>query len=195
MAIGAWGATIGLGIAIGPIAGGLVTGPVLVGLHLFGERPDRHRGLRGGGPFGTRLEESGSGPAGPGRCSSLDRRVRPLALGRYRRSHEGLDFPGVVLAGSASLRGARSLCGLGIPLHASDAQAHLLFGPALRRRGGSRVPRGLWPPGRAVPPDAVSPVRSRNCPLQAGARILPMAGTLVVSAVLSPSSLASSESS
>ena len=48
----------------------LVTGPVLVGLHLFGERPDRHSGVRGGGPFGTGLEESDGGPAGPGRRQS-----------------------------------------------------------------------------------------------------------------------------
>ena len=104
MAIGVWGGTIGLGIAIGPIAGGLLLARFWWGSIFLVNVPIAIAAFVGAVLLVPGSKNPGSRPSGSGRCGPLDRRVGPLALGHHRRSDPGLDLHqrGDV-AGSASL--------------------------------------------------------------------------------------------
>ena len=83
MAIGAWGATIGLGIAIGPIAGGLLLARFWWGSIFLVNVPIAIAAFGAAVLLVPGSKNPAAGPPGPGRCSPLDPRVGPLALGRH----------------------------------------------------------------------------------------------------------------
>jgi EmrB/QacA subfamily drug resistance transporter len=186
MAIGAWGATIGLGIAIGPIAGGLllarfwwgsiflVNVPIAIAAFVAAvllvpgsknpaaERPD---------PGGAVLSILGLGL---------------LLWAVIEGPTQGWTSSGVVGAGSASLVVLGSFiawearCTHPMLKLSFFADRRFAIAAAAECLGVFGLLGALFLQTQFLQFDLA------NSPLQAGVRILPMAATLVVSAVLSP---------
>ena len=195
-AIGAWGGTIGLGIAIGPIAGGLLLARFWWGSIFLVNVPIVIAAFVGAVLFVPELEESRGRPSRSGRCSPLDSRVGPLALGRSSRVRpEGWTSPRVVVAGSASLVVLGSFvawearCSHPMLKLAFFRDRRFSIAAAAECLGVFGLLGALFLQTQFLQFDL------GNSPLQAGLRILPMAATLVVSAVLSPFIARSSGSS
>jgi len=90
-AIGAWGGTIGLGIAVGPIAGGLLLARFWWG-SVPRQRPDRRPGIHSGCRSRAGLEVNGARRAGSARGAAVDRWPGPVAVGDHRGSQQRLDL-------------------------------------------------------------------------------------------------------
>ena len=111
--------------------------PILVGLHIPRQRPDRGRRVRRRPAAGTRLQEPGRRPARSLGGGAVDRRPWPAAVGHHRSSRQRLGL----LEGNRSRTGQpgrpRHLCDLGGPQQPPDAEAGVLFrSPVLGGRGG-----------------------------------------------------------
>ena len=136
--------------------------------------------------FVSELEESRCRTSRSRRCHPLDSRFGPSAVVHHRRSDPGLDLPRVILVGSASLVVLGSF--VAWEAHSSHPMLKLAF---FRERRFSIAAAaeclgvfGLL--GALFLQTQFLQLDLGNSPLQSGLRILPMAATLVVSAVLAP---------
>jgi len=126
-AIGAWAATIGLGIAIGPIAGGLLLARFWWGSVFLVNVPIVVAGFAGALLLVPDSKNPAADPPDPWGAGAVDRRPWPAAVGDHRGSGQGLGLRG----GSRSRAGQpgrpRHLCRLGGPQPPPDAEAGVLF--------------------------------------------------------------------
>ena len=184
-AIGAWAGTIGLGIAIGPIAGGLLLARFWWGSIFLVNIPIVAAGFAGAlllVPASKNRAAEPPDPAGAllsiaawaccsGRSSRLPPRAGPQPGGRGRAGQP--------------CRPGRLRC-LGSPQQPSDAEARVLRRPPVLHRRRGRVPGDLRADGALFLQTQLLQFDLGYSPLQAGLRILPVAAVLCVSAPLSP---------
>ena len=186
-AIGAWAGTIGLGIAIGPIAGGLLLARFWWGSIFLVNVPIAVAALVGALVLVPDSKNPAAERPDPGGRAVVDRRPGPAAVGDHRGPDRGLGLRGGRRRRAGQPGRSRRLCRLGGPQPPPDAEAGVLLrSPLLRRR---------WRPSASASSGSWAPCSCQTqflqfdlglLPLQAGLRILPVAAMLVVSAPLSP---------
>ena len=159
-AIGAWAATIGLGIAIGPIAGGLLLARFSWGSIFLVNVPIVIAAFTGAMVL-LRLKEPGRRSSRSRRRSALDRRLGLAALGDHRRPDQRLEVRERRRGRSPQRCRAARLCRLGSQLRPPDAEAGLLSRSEVFGRRGGRVPRRVRVVGGPVRRDPVPTVRPR----------------------------------
>jgi len=185
-AIGAWGATIGLGIAIGPIAGGLLLSRFWWGSIFLVNVPVVIAGVLGALFLVPDSKKPRRGASGSCRSRSVDRRLRSPAAGQSSKTDNGWTSGAFSVSWPpASWSSAHSLDGRLTALTRCSSSV-FLESPVLNRRA-RRNTRDIWTPRRVVCPNAVPTVRPG---LFAAAgpdyACLPIAATLVLVAVFSP---------
>ena len=103
-AIGAWAGTMGLGVAIGPIAGGLLLSRFWWGSIFLVNVPIALAGLIGAVVFVPDSKNPDGRSARPGRVAALDRRASASCCGRIIEApSQGWTSDVVVVVGLASL--------------------------------------------------------------------------------------------
>ena len=145
-AIGAWGGTIGLGIAIGPIAGGLLLARFWWGSIFLVNVPIVIAAFVGAVLFVPSSKNPAADRPDPGGAVLSILGLGASAVVDHRRSDPGLDLSAGDRGRIGQPRRARLVRGLGSPLPPSDAQTGVLSRPEILNSGGGRVPRGLRPP-------------------------------------------------
>ena len=126
-AIGAWAATIGLGIAIGPIAGGLLLARFWWGSIFLVNVPIVAAAFAGALLLVPDSKEPGRRPARSLGGGAVDRRPWPAAVGDHRSSGERLGLREGSRSRAGQPRRPRRLRRLGGPQPPPDAEAGVLF--------------------------------------------------------------------
>jgi EmrB/QacA subfamily drug resistance transporter len=185
-AIGAWGGTIGLGIAIGPIAGGLLLTRFWWGSIFLVNVPIVIAAFVGAMLFVPNSKNSAAERPDPGGAVLSILGLGLLLWSIIEGPAQGWTSPRVIVAGSVSLVVLGSF--VAWEAHSDHPMLKLAF---FRDRRFSIAATaeclgvfGLL--GALFLQTQFLQFDLGNSPLQAGLRILPMAATLVVSAVLSP---------
>ena len=160
-AIGAWAGTIGLGIAIGPIAGGLLLARFWWGSIFLVNVPIVVAAFAGALLLVPDSKNPAADPPGSRRGGAVDRRPRPAAVGDHRGSDQGWGSAERGRGRAGQPRRPRRLRRLGGPQPPPDAEAGVLLRPPVLGGRSGRVPRGLRAAGRAVRADPVPAVRPR----------------------------------
>ena len=185
-AIGAWGGTIGLGIAIGPIAGGLLLARFWWGSIFLVNVPIVIAAFVGAVLFVPNSKNPAADRPDPGGAILSILGLGLLLWSIIEGPTQGWTSPRVVVAGSASL----VVLGSFVAWEARSSHPMLKLAFFRDRRFSIAAAAeclgvfGLL--GALFLQTQFLQFDLGNSPLQAGLRILPMAATLVVSAVLSP---------
>ena len=186
-AIGAWGGTIGLGIAIGPIAGGLLLARFWWGSIFLVNVPIVIAAFVGAVLFVPNSKNPAADRPDPGGAVLSILGLGLLAVVHHRRSDPGLDLS----AGDSWPDRPASSCSISFVAWEARSSHPMLKLAFFRDRRFSIAAAaeclgvfGLL--GALFLQTQFLQFDLGNSPLQAGLRILPMAATLVVSAVLSP---------
>ena len=185
-AIGAWGGTIGLGIAIGPIAGGLLLARFWWGSIFLVNVPIVIAAFVGAVLFVPNSKNPAAERPDPGGAILSILGLGLLLWSIIEGPTQGWTSPRVILSGSASLVVLASF----VAWEARSSHPMLKLAFFRERRFSIAAAAeclgvfGLL--GALFLQTQFLQFDLGNSPLQAGLRILPMAATLVVSAVLSP---------
>ena len=185
-AIGAWGGTIGLGIAIGPIAGGLLLARFWWGSIFLVNVPIVIAAFVGAVLFVPNSKNPATDRPDPGGAILSILGLGLLLWSIIEGPTQGWTSPRVILSGSASLVVLSSF----VAWEARSSHPMLKLAFFRERRFSIAAAAeclgvfGLL--GALFLQTQFLQFDLGNSPLQAGLRILPMAATLVVSAVLSP---------
>jgi len=185
-AIGAWGGTIGLGIAIGPIAGGLLLARFWWGSIFLVNVPIVIAAFVGAVLFVPNSKNPAADRPDPGGAILSILGLGLLLWSIIEGPTQGWTSPRVILSGSASLVVLSSF----VAWEARSSHPMLKLAFFRERRFSIAAAAeclgvfGLL--GALFLQTQFLQFDLGNSPLQAGLRILPMAATLVVSAVLSP---------
>ncbi len=185
-AIGAWGGTIGLGIAIGPIAGGLLLARFWWGSIFLVNVPIVIAAFVGAVLFVPKSKNPAAESPDPGGAVLSILGLGLLLWSIIEGPTQGWTSPRVLVAGSTSLVVLGSF--VAWEAHSTHPMLKLAFfrdrrfsiAAAAECLGVFGLLGALFLQTQFLQFDL------GNSPLQAGLRILPMAATLVVSAVLSP---------
>ena len=181
-----WGGTIGLGIAIGPIAGGLLLAKFWWGsIFLVNVPSSSWRSWEQWCWCRTRRTRLPSGPIQSGRCCRS--RVGPVTVGDHRGSDKGLDLRSRGRCRVGQLGRSGLLRRLGSPLSPPDAETGVLSERRFSIAAAAECLGAFGLMGALFLQTQFLQFDLGNSPLEAGLRILPMAGMLVVSAAMSPS--------
>ncbi len=186
VAIGAWGATIGLGIAIGPIAGGLLLARFWWGSIFLVNVPIAIAAFGAAVPLVPGSKNPAADRPDPGGAVLSIVGLGLLLWAVIEGPTQGWTSTSVVVAGSASLVVIGSF--VGWESHCTHPMLKLTFfsdrrfavAAAAEFLGVFGLLGALFLQTQFLQFDL------GNSPLEAGARILPMAAMLVASAILSP---------